>query len=43
MDWGNSDFQKRGPVVVSRSKTTIRRRNAIGGNVLFTAAVRITF
>ncbi|KAH8821710.1 GTP cyclohydrolase-like protein II [Xylogone sp. PMI_703] len=32
MDWGNSDFQKRGPVVVSRSKTTIRRRNAIGAH-----------
>lgn len=27
MDWGNSDHQKRGPVVVSRSQSTIRRRN----------------
>ena len=27
MDWGNKDPQQRGPVVVSRSATTIRRRN----------------
>ncbi len=27
MDWGNKDPQKRGPVVVSRTPTTIRRRN----------------
>lgn len=27
MDWGNSNHQKRGPVVVSRSQSTIRRRN----------------
>ena len=27
MDWGNKDYQKRGPVVVSRGATTIRRRN----------------
>jgi hypothetical protein len=27
MDWGNKDFQLRGPVVVSRGQTTIRRRN----------------
>ena len=27
MDWGNSDHHKRGPVVVSRSQSTIRRRN----------------
>ena len=27
MDWGNSDHQKRGPVVVSRTQSTIRRRN----------------
>ncbi|PFH55855.1 hypothetical protein XA68_17512 [Ophiocordyceps unilateralis] len=30
MDWGNPDPEKRGPVVVSRSPSTIRRRNAIG-------------
>jgi GTP cyclohydrolase N terminal len=27
MDWGNKNPQQRGPVVVSRSATTIRRRN----------------
>jgi GTP cyclohydrolase N terminal len=27
MDWGNKDPQQRGPVVVSRTQTTIRRRN----------------
>ena len=27
MDWGNPDHHKRGPVVVSRSQSTIRRRN----------------
>ena len=27
MDWGNRDPQKRGPVVVSRTQSTIRRRN----------------
>ena len=27
MDWGNPDHQKRGPVIVSRSQSTIRRRN----------------
>ncbi|KAF8865753.1 GTP cyclohydrolase-like protein II [Acephala macrosclerotiorum] len=32
MDWGNKDPQQRGPVVVSRSQTTIRRRNAIGAH-----------
>jgi GTP cyclohydrolase II len=32
MDWGNSDPMKRGPVVVSRSHSTIRRRNAIGAH-----------
>ncbi|PHH78621.1 hypothetical protein CDD80_6592 [Ophiocordyceps camponoti-rufipedis] len=31
IDWGNTDPEKRGPVVVSRSPSTIRRRNAIGG------------
>ncbi|CAM1508533.1 Fc.00g053810.m01.CDS01 [Cosmosporella sp. VM-42] len=31
MDWGNSDPLKRGPIVVSRAPSTIRRRNAIGG------------
>lgn len=32
MDWGHKDPQQRGPVVVSRSATTIRRRNAIGAH-----------
>ncbi|EWC48269.1 uracil-regulated protein 1 [Drechslerella stenobrocha 248] len=32
MDWGNGDPQKRGPVVVNRGSTTIRRRNAIGAH-----------
>ncbi|TVY85186.1 Uracil-regulated protein [Lachnellula suecica] len=32
MDWGNKDFQARGPVVVSRTQSTIRRRNAIGAH-----------
>jgi len=32
MDWGNSEPHKRGPVVVSRSASTIRRRNAIGAH-----------
>ncbi|OBT78547.1 hypothetical protein VF21_01016 [Pseudogymnoascus sp. 05NY08] len=32
MDWGNKDPQTRGPVVVSRSQSTIRRRNAIGAH-----------
>jgi len=27
MDWGNADPLKRGPVVVSRSQSSIRRRN----------------
>ena len=27
MDWGHKDPQERGPVVVSRGQTTIRRRN----------------
>ena len=27
MDWGNQDPQMRGPVVVSRAASTIRRRN----------------
>ncbi|RSL51945.1 Uracil-regulated protein 1 [Fusarium duplospermum] len=31
MDWGNSDPLKRGPIVVSRAASTIRRRNAVGG------------
>ncbi|KAM0558391.1 hypothetical protein ACHAPJ_004581 [Fusarium lateritium] len=30
MDWGNSDPVKRGPIVVSRAASTIRRRNAVG-------------
>ncbi|EEU44602.1 uncharacterized protein NECHADRAFT_105227 [Fusarium vanettenii 77-13-4] len=32
MDWGNSDPSKRGPIVVSRAASTIRRRNAHGGS-----------
>ncbi|KAF3200130.1 Uracil-regulated protein 1, variant 2 [Orbilia oligospora] len=32
MDWGNSDPQKRGPVVVNRGNTTVRRRNAVGAH-----------
>jgi hypothetical protein len=27
MDWGNKDPLKRGPVVVSRASSTVRRRN----------------
>ncbi|CAF9936734.1 MAG: Uracil-regulated protein 1 [Heterodermia speciosa] len=32
MNWGHSDLTLRGPVVVSRSQSTIRRRNAIGAH-----------
>jgi len=32
MDWGAKDPATRGPVVVSRSPSTIRRRNAIGAH-----------
>ncbi|KAL8923412.1 MAG: hypothetical protein Q9172_003161 [Xanthocarpia lactea] len=32
MNWGYHDQLKRGPVVVSRSQSTIRRRNAIGAH-----------
>ncbi|KXL46349.1 hypothetical protein M433DRAFT_149406 [Acidomyces richmondensis BFW] len=32
MEWGAKDPQRRGPVVVSRSPSTIRRRNAIGAH-----------
>lgn len=32
MQWGASDAQTRGPVVVSRHRNTIRRRNAIGAH-----------
>ncbi|KAL8687021.1 MAG: hypothetical protein Q9218_006690 [Villophora microphyllina] len=32
MNWGHSDPLERGPVVVSRSQSTIRRRNAIGAH-----------
>lgn len=32
MNWGASDAAKRGPIVVSRSSSTIRRRNAIGAH-----------
>ena len=32
MEWGEADPLKRGPVAVSRSASTIRRRNAIGAH-----------
>ncbi|KZF22678.1 GTP cyclohydrolase II [Xylona heveae TC161] len=32
MSWGNKDPMLRGPVVVSRSQNTLRRRNAIGAH-----------
>ncbi|EPS43429.1 hypothetical protein H072_2587 [Dactylellina haptotyla CBS 200.50] len=32
MDWGNADPLKRGPVVVNRGSTTVRRRNAVGAH-----------
>lgn len=32
MEWGAADPEKRGPVTVSRSASTIRRRNAIGAH-----------
>lgn len=32
MEWGSKDAAKRGPVVVSRNASTIRRRNAIGAH-----------
>ncbi|EMR61927.1 putative gtp cyclohydrolase ii protein [Eutypa lata UCREL1] len=32
LDWGARDASKRGPVVVSRSSSTLRRRNAIGAH-----------
>lgn len=32
LSWGDSDPMKRGPVIVSRSNKTIRRRNAIGAH-----------
>ncbi|EFX01551.1 GTP cyclohydrolase [Grosmannia clavigera kw1407] len=32
MNWGALDPQERGPIVVSRSSSTIRRRNAIGAH-----------
>jgi hypothetical protein len=35
LDWANSDPNKRGPVVVSRLPSTIRRRNAIGGKCTY--------
>ncbi|KAH7490725.1 Uracil-regulated protein 1 [Fusarium oxysporum f. sp. matthiolae] len=31
MDWGNQDPVKRGPIVVSRAASTIRRRNVVSG------------
>ena len=32
MNWGSRDPAHRGPVVVSRSQTSIRKRNAIGAH-----------
>ena len=32
MEWGATDARKRGPVVVSRNASSIRRRNAIGAH-----------
>lgn len=32
MEWGSKDPTKRGPVVVSRNPSTIRRRNAVGAH-----------
>ncbi|CAZ82541.1 unnamed protein product [Tuber melanosporum] len=32
MNWGEKDTTKRGPVVVSRGASTVRRRNAIGAH-----------
>ncbi|KAI9881376.1 MAG: Uracil-regulated protein 1, partial [Pleopsidium flavum] len=32
MNWGHKDPRQRGPIVVSRSQSTIRRRNAIGAH-----------
>ncbi len=34
MHWAAADPRERGPIVVSRSPSTIRRRNAIGGRYL---------
>ena len=35
MNWGHADALKRGPVVVSRSQSTVRRRNGRQGGSLF--------
>jgi len=35
MDWGNKDPQERGPVVVSRTQSTLRRRNGEDSFTLF--------
>ena len=42
MNWGHLDALERGPVVVSRSQSTIRRRNGKGGLSLF-STVSLTF
>lgn len=42
MNWGHADALERGPVVVSRSQSTIRRRNGKQGCSLF-SAVFLTF
>lgn len=45
MDWGNKDPSLRGPVVVSRNPSSIRRRNAIGAHggsyAIYNALVRL--
>ena len=42
MNWGHADALERGPVVVSRSQSTIRRRNGKQGCSL-SSAVSLTF
>ncbi|CAH0028241.1 unnamed protein product [Clonostachys rhizophaga] len=32
LNWGNADPEKRGPILVSRSKETLKKRNAIGAH-----------
>ena len=41
LDWGNKDFFQRGPVVVSRNQSTIRRRNGKTPFALHQAAILI--
>lgn len=42
MNWGHADALERGPVVVSRNQSTIRRRNGTQGCSLF-SVVSLTF